>query len=469
MDWDPSWMRPRLSWLGSATGASSREGDEILVELYGMRPVRAQPGPTEVRLPSRLSADTAATARAGVGLVIREAMYFCHDALTATFKPNVAQRPMSDPFVIQLPGEARASTQGLSRELEVRRVRCRSSTGPLDHVRIAIANLVVPEAQLNAYKIDKDAAGKVTHDVRVALREAVKKGCQAIVFPEYSIPKALGDDLLKAANDHGIVIIGGLEGDWKGNKLVDKALVTVPGETELHHQFKQEPSLYEEAGTAFHRDNVMRLFSGTPIGDFAVTVCSDWLESATMRVWTPDRSMPEVHIIVARNSYTDLYRSFAIADSMRLYAAIVVANVCETETETGKEKVSTNDGSGIVVPHAKRPELDAERIPVGGTFCRSLSVFDLNPRAQPGQAGAGLPRGSQERAADTRRGALSRRRQRRRGAAHVSEVPPTDLIRSIFAPDRAGRRCSKGRAAVRLRHDRARRRQHRPQGGRAGS
>ena len=196
-----------------------------------------------------------------------------------------------------------------------------------------------------------------------------------IIFPEYSIPKSLCDELHGTANEHGIVIVGGLEGDWKGNKLADRALVAVPGETVLHYQFKQEPSLYEEAGTAFYRDGIIRIFSGSPIGDFAVTVCSDWLETATIKAWTPDQLMPEVLIVVARNNYVDLYRSFAIADSMRLYAAVVVANVREMDGE------SSNEGSCVVVPHGKRPELESEHVPVGGTYCASLSVFDLNMRA----------------------------------------------------------------------------------------
>jgi predicted amidohydrolase len=358
------------------------EGDEVLIDNYASRAAPTLSAPMIVRLPPHMSADTAGLARPSVGTMIREAMYRCHDELTNIFKPNVAERPMSDPFVVHLPGEARSATSGVPREVKVERIRCRSGDGPRDHAKLAIANLAVSESDLDDYQIREDVAANVISDVRLAVREAVKAQCQAIVFPEYSIPRSLSEELLKVANDERIVVIGGLEGDWKGNKLVDKALVAIPGEAKLHHQLKQEPSLYEEAPPAFHSDNIIRLFTGTPIGDFAVTVCSDWLETATMRVWRSDKAMPEVHVVVARNGYTELYRGFGVADAMRLYAAVVVANVCEKNMGGGQEKVINNDGSGVFAPLSKQSELKPALVPVdGGVFCTSLSVFDLNLRA----------------------------------------------------------------------------------------
>jgi hypothetical protein len=352
-----------------------RDGDEIVVEPFGTRGRGAPPKAREIRLPSRLSAENVENVRTGVGTIIRDAMYFCHDHLSDLFRPNVAQRPMSDPFVIQLPPETRTLAQSDPWELKVQRVRCVSRNSPRDHVRIAIANLAVPEKEFDEYRIKEETAAKVALDVRLAIKEAAKQKCQAIVFPEYSVPKALCNELMEAATEHRIVIVGGLEGDWKTAKLVDRAFVAIPSESRLYYQLKQEPSLDEEAGTAFYRDGNVSIFSGSPIGDFAVTLCSDWLEAATIKIWTPDQLMPEVHIIIARNGYVDLYRSFAIADSMRLYAAVVVANVRENKG------VSSNEGSCVVVPHRTRPELEAKHVAVNGTYCASLSVFDLDMRA----------------------------------------------------------------------------------------
>lgn len=351
------------------------DGDDIVVEPLIARKSGIRPQSNQARIPCRLSIDNVEYAQAGAGSIIRDAMYLAHEILNSAFEPNVAQRPMPDPFVIKLPPEARTLPPGGVRELNVQRVRCRSRNSPRDHVRIAIANLAVPEAELDDYRIKEEKAAAISRDVHVALREASRQNCQAVVFPEYSIPKTLRTDLLAVANELCLIIVGGMEGDWKGDRLADSALVAIPGETELHYQFKQEPSLYEENGAAFFRNGIVKIFSGSSIGDFAVTVCSDWLETTTMKAWSPEQLMPEVHIIVARNNFVDLYRNFALADSMRLYAAVVVANVCESNGE------SCNEGSCVVVPHRKQPELEGVHVDVPGAYCSSLSVFDLNLRA----------------------------------------------------------------------------------------
>ena len=252
------------------------------------------------RLPQTI--DQLASASTHLASAIREALYVAHSRMRESFRPNVAKLPMPAPFVISLRPQNPARATGQTTPLSFYRIRCATTTTPKDTVRIAIAGLAVPGKQLNLqhYRLSKEISDTVKHDIRGAIEAAKTKGCDAIAFPEYSVPSSMDNELMELANKHGIVIVAGLDGQMFDDKLVDQAIVAIPGEKRAHYQRKQEPSLEEEAGEAFFRDGQFRRFSNSPIGDFAVVLCSDLLQLNILQIWNAERPLPEVLFVIAR-------------------------------------------------------------------------------------------------------------------------------------------------------------------------
>ena len=151
------------------------------------------------------------------------------------------------------------------------------------------------------------------------------------MFPEYSVPRSMEDKLLRLADTHKIVIIGGFEGYWKDGMLCNEVVIAIPGETTIHFQGKQKPSLDEERDDAFYKDGLLKLFCNSPIGTFSVIVCSDFMELSTLQVWKPDAPLPELLLVVSRNTHYDLFQKFAVTDAVRLYAGVAIANVNDAD------------------------------------------------------------------------------------------------------------------------------------------
>lgn len=333
---------------------------------------------TQIVLPALSSVDPIDASAADIGFLIREVLYFVHTNLAEAFRPNVAQQPMPSLFSIALPMSVHTQHNGGSTPTIVKRIRCSERGEPKDTIRIGLAGLAVPFGKMNGknYALGADLAKKVSIDVRRAVEAAREAKCDAVVFPEYSVPRAMLTELHNLANLHGMVIVGGLEGEWLHGKLYDQAAVFIPGEKRTYFQSKQEPSLEEEAGDGFYRDGEIKLFSNSPIGNFSVVVCSDFLQLATLRSWRDDAELPEVMFVIARNKYRDLYINFAKADSVRLYTSVVISNVCDDSDE-----VASANGSCVVMPAQLQMELSGDIFSVGGQFIESLTAYDISLRA----------------------------------------------------------------------------------------
>jgi predicted amidohydrolase len=331
---------------------------------------------SDVRLPVVPTPSAICEAAPELGAMIREALYLAHFMMCKEFEPNVARAPMPEPFVVSLPAPAPTSDKGVASPLKIDRIRC-SIEAPADAARIAIAHLTVPEEKLNlrSYRVADDVAEIVARDVRRAIQAAEAAQCRGIIFPEYSVPRLMLGELMELSERHRLVIVAGLEGDWVQGQLCDEAAVAIPGERRLHFQRKQEPSLEEEAGSAFLRDGELRLFMNSPIGDFSVVVCSDFLQMSTLQMWAAPAPSPELVVVTARNRYHELYTSFAIADAARLYAAVLIANVCDGPNG------ATCVGSCMVLPKRHSQVDHGVTATVAGEFIQAISIHDVPLRA----------------------------------------------------------------------------------------
>lgn len=331
-----------------------------------------------IAIPVTSHAEAVASFASSLGALIREGLYFAHGELVESFRPNVAKPPMPSIFSIALPPPVQSERRGALSPLKLHAVRCTTSDKPSDVVRIGLAHLALPFKDMNGgtYRIPEEKTKVVTADIRKAIRVAKESGCQAIVFPEYSMPRMMHDELCKLSESEQLIIIGGLEGEWKHGKLLAQALILIPGEHHAHFQCKQEQSLEEEAGDSFYRDGEVRLFCNSPIGDFSVIVCSDFLQLSSLQTWTPDVQLPELLFVVARNTYHDLYVSFAKADAVRLYTSVVISNVVDED-----DNRANNQGSCVVVPSKNDMVLTGTEHTVAGHYTKSVHAYDVSLRA----------------------------------------------------------------------------------------
>jgi len=177
--------------------------------------------------------------------------------------------------------------------------------------------------------------------------------------------------LLEIASSNGVTVIGGFEGSWREGKLADEVFVAIPGEPILYQQFKQSPSLEEQLPGSIYQDGRLRLFTNSPIGDFAVVVCSDFLETATLDAWSLAGPLPDILFVVARNAYPDLYRHFAVTDSFRLYCSVAVCNVRDDGGQ------ATSEGTFVVSPKKDSPVDFGAVVAVDGTYLKKITVHDI--------------------------------------------------------------------------------------------
>lgn len=364
-----------------------------------IEPTYARPHNAQALTPILISQDHQSVASAAVATLLREALYSAHAIALAKFKPNVSVPPMPAVFEIALPVPRPTLSGSAIQSLRLDRVLCSSAHRPPNHGKIALANLAVPVGRLNTTDYaftDMAVSELIEADFNKAVHSAAEQGCLAIAFPEYSIPRAMHERLLDIANRNKLVVIGGFEGQWQTDKLCDEVFVAIPGEPRLYHQYKQSPSLEEPQPATFHHDGVLRLFCNSPIGDFAIIVCSDYLEAATFDAWTLDGPLPDVLFVIARNQYADLYKNFAIADSFRLYCCVAVCNVLDSDAG------ATSEGTFVVTPEKAAPVQLGSTVIVAGTFLSGISVHEISfeairarERGKPAKNFFAVPRSAQ--------------------------------------------------------------------------
>lgn len=358
----------RLAELCDWTATKVGEELEVRIEPTYKRPSNAHPlAPTRITHSREVSAAPIAT-------LVREALYFAHSTASSVFEPNVFESPMPSVFEIALPVPRPTLSGAEILPVVLKRVRCSSANRPSDYGKVALAHLAVPVAKLNGKDFafnDISVVEQIEADFNKAVHAARSAGCLAVAFPEYSIPLRMRERLLQIANRNNLVLIGGFEGQWHEAKLRDEVFVAIPGEPHLYQQFKQSPSLEEQQPASFYRDGLLKLFANSPIGDFAVIACSDFIESATLNAWTLDGPLPDVIFVIARNPYDALYESLAITDSFRLYCFVAICNVHDDEQQ------ATAKGTFIVAPLRASPVQHGDFVQVEGTFLTGISVHEL--------------------------------------------------------------------------------------------
>lgn len=195
---------------------------------------------------------------------------------------------------------------------------------------------------------------------------AIQDQADFVVFPEITIPESyLWSHIPTISNEHGFIVIGGLEFHTKeqlsGVKYIDnEAFIVVPGdlleEGTASATTWRIPKLYpaesesdwlQENGYQFHADHRLYIFKSEEYGNWAVLICVDYLNLPLHEIL---QGRIQTLFIVANNK--DLNYYYSMSDSLHrvLFCNIVVCNM------------SNYGGSHVFTPYRKAHEREVLKI-----------------------------------------------------------------------------------------------------------
>ncbi|MCU1395205.1 MAG: hypothetical protein JWM34_3633 [Ilumatobacteraceae bacterium] len=298
--------------------------------------------------------------------------------LQREFLPNTAAAPMPTPFVLDL----RAPSTDNRTDL-VRIPVDLGHSGVDNVVRVAALQCGVPDDWFvedeSSYSFDTSRVELLTEVVRASIRDAASSGAAAVVFPEIFIPARAVEEVRRLSEETGILVIGGVEMHRSPFGVVNRVLVIAPS-GKSYEQRKQRPSVYEVRRNDFASDGQVRVVRASPIGTFAVSICSDYLEHDYLNVLQEGPHVPLL-VVCSRNHHPDIYRFMAASDAYRQYAFVLVCNGFPDTEQSG----ASGRGTLVAGPIRDSPFVEPTEVRSVGTLpwpsphdAPSLAVFDLN-------------------------------------------------------------------------------------------
>ena len=121
----------------------------------------------------------------------------------------------------------------------------------------------------------------VKHWLEQTLTEARQLAVDAVILPELSVPESCIEILQDWSNLSGGTVIGGshYHEDSKSGKIISRCPIVINGEVILSE--KIWPSPFEKSpilGQGLSPGSEVALIRNSPLGDFAVLICSDYLD-----------------------------------------------------------------------------------------------------------------------------------------------------------------------------------------------
>jgi predicted amidohydrolase len=249
--------------------------------------------------------------------------------LNGSFKLNIARTSLPKPFKIDLKPPEPIPSLGLS-EVRNRPMSCSLKIVEPEIARIALFDGGIGKGLYNEEKLtykNVDTTLKVGKFLKNAIALAAEAKAAVIAFPECFIPESSCDEFHKICIEKNIVIIGGVESSWTNEgKRRNRALICIPSDSEPKFQGKQRPSRYEIRMEDFKCDGIVNVYYNTPIGCFAVLICSDLLELDVLWALATSNRMPEIVFVCTMNPHPKMFELIASADAYRLYSYVAQTN-----------------------------------------------------------------------------------------------------------------------------------------------
>ena len=154
--------------------------------------------------------------------------------------------------------------------------------------------------------------------LRSYLEIAANKDVDLLVFPELTMPSEFVSVLLDYAKQYEMYIIGGTYYKKTDNGYISICPIVMPNG--VHYTEKINPSPFEKSSFQNSTDGVIpghcvKLFKGTKIGDFAVTICLDYTDDKLRVKLNKDEL--DFLIITAFNGKTEQFSGSMQTDVQR--------------------------------------------------------------------------------------------------------------------------------------------------------
>lgn len=304
--------------------------------------------------------------------------------LKTDFIPNRAAKKIPDPFIIDF-GKISSRTE----QFDYKVIPAGSLTIPRPStVKIALPTWGIPGNYYHTDNLDLKLFPSDISALKGSLLAAIKtaKDCQAnaLILPEFFIPRVLEEEITQTASSNNIALIGGLEAKTnEQGKIVNEVIVSLPGHPRYFRQRKHHPSQAEPNTDRFLKGDKVYYFTNTTLGNFAVFVCSDYREFSLHKeiILQP---YPGIIFVCALNHATRLFEAMAIADSDRYYSHVVICNNYsdkESASSHGTLVASPVRQSDSYVKYPQNGKLQALNCPKVAGQEMNLWLIDLDLNA----------------------------------------------------------------------------------------
>lgn len=150
---------------------------------------------------------------------------------------------------------------------------------------VARIHIVQPNWDEDDWSFDQPARLTNKHKAHELLRRsllsATQSNSQIIVFPELSIPSYLEREAANWTISNRCIVVAGSHYHKEHGSLYSRCPVSYQGNTYYIDKVFPAPSeLSPIKGEGIQKGSTLRIFKNTPVGDFAVLICSDYLNDS---------------------------------------------------------------------------------------------------------------------------------------------------------------------------------------------
>lgn len=210
-----------------------------------------------------------------------------------------------------------------------RKVGLGAVTNPLSRIAIVQPRIWF-DKEYNEYQLTREGLKKHMEIFDESIKKASQQSANVIVFPEMFFPSSKMEFLRNEAKDKNMIIITGLdyEKDEFENSINSCAIALPNGN--LIRQQKLYRSKYDSPKMKNGKE--LFVFTETPIGNFSVFICFDYLSPQDLIKF---RGIIDTLFVITLNPDVRIYIENAKADAYRsLYGFIVVVNAFDPNSTT---------------------------------------------------------------------------------------------------------------------------------------
>jgi predicted amidohydrolase len=196
----------------------------------------------------------------------------------------------------------------------------------LDMANEEIEEIIISIVQISSnISVEENYRFTATHAehqsdlIKSQIQKAIKfHNSRVLIFPELSMPYKILSDIQKVARQNNIWIIGGMEYDHSGRNICH----IISSNGLIMEQPKLTRSPYD--GSQMIPGHQQWIFRKTGIGDFAVVICIDILQSEMI---SELKNQIDILFIISYNAATNLFIGKAQVLAIELHCFVVLANV----------------------------------------------------------------------------------------------------------------------------------------------